>query len=169
MTTDGDGQAGWVDLKGVLRDLMTTSNVEEDTSVEIGVVANSIMRVYHESGRNGKHAMLSLKDLEVSMYLKKGLLWVVNIGFRMGLFEGKHRRRKDEGSKCFDQGDGRYEGGTCMVHKEIYLMQAMEPTASGRGERYRQRIWWVRWRWRFGLKEGRDSKWRKNNGTSEEQ
>ena len=45
----------------------------EETSVEIGVVENSIVRVYHESGENGKHAMWSLKDL------KKGLRWVVDI------------------------------------------------------------------------------------------
>ena len=36
-------------------------------------MTNSIVRVYHESGQNGKHAMWSLKDM------KKGLLWVVDI------------------------------------------------------------------------------------------
>ena len=36
-----------MDLKVFLQDVTMTSNVEEDTSVEIRVVANSIVRVYH--------------------------------------------------------------------------------------------------------------------------
>ena len=52
--------------------------------------------------------------------MKKGLLWVVDIGVRTGLCGGKNRKRKYEGSKCLDQGDGRDEGGTCAMHKGIY-------------------------------------------------
>ena len=85
--------------------------------------------------------MWSLKDL------KKGLLWVIDIGVRTGLYEGKYGKRKDEGSKCLDQGDGRNEGGTCAVHKEIYSREVVEPTTSGRGERYESWLWWKEWSW----------------------
>ena len=68
---EGDGQASRVDLKGVLQDVTTTSNVEEDTRVEIRVVANSIVRVYHNERQKERHAIWSLRDLEVSMHLKE--------------------------------------------------------------------------------------------------
>ena len=54
---EGDGQASRVDLKGVLQDVTTTSNVEEDTRVEIRVVANSIVRVYHNERQKERHAI----------------------------------------------------------------------------------------------------------------
>ena len=96
---------GQEDLKGVPWDDISTSN-NEGTSIKF-VIFN--VRLYEEGGRNRKHAMWSLKDL------KKGLLWVVNIGVRTRLYEGKYGKRKDEGSKCLDQGDGQDEGGTCIM------------------------------------------------------
>ena len=105
-------------MKSVPWDEISTSN-NEDTVIKI-VISN--MRLYEVVARSGKHAMWSLKDL------KKGLLWVVDIGVRTGLYEGKYGKRKDEGSKCLDQGDGRDEGGTCEVHKGIYSREVVEPT-----------------------------------------
>ena len=43
--------------------------------------------------------------------------------------------------------DGRNEGGTCVVHKEIYSMDVVEPTTSGSGERYESWLWWKEWSW----------------------
>ena len=88
-----------------------TSNVEEETSVEIGVVANSIVRVYQERHMKEKHAIWSLRDLEVSMCLK-GLRRVVRIYIRTRSCGGKHEPRNNEGSKFLDQGDGGDESGT---------------------------------------------------------
>ena len=80
------------DLKSVPLDEILTSN-NKDNSIKI-VISN--VRLYDEDGRSGKHAMWSLKDL------KKGLLWVIDIGVRTGLYEGKYGKRKDEGLKCLD-------------------------------------------------------------------
>ena len=85
--------------------------------------------------------MWSLKDL------KKGLLWVVDIGVRTGLYKGKYMKRKYEGSKCLDQGDGRNEGGTCTEHKKIYSREVVKPTTSGHGERCEPWLWWKEWSW----------------------
>ena len=98
-TKDDEGQAGQEDLKSVPWDEISTSN-NEDTSIKI-VISN--MKLNDEGAQSGKHEMWLLKDL------KKGLLWVVDIGVRMRLYEGKYGKRKDEGSKCLDQGDGRDE------------------------------------------------------------
>ena len=109
-TKDDEGQAGQEDLKSAPWDEISTSS-NEDTNIKI-VISN--IRLYDEGARSGKHAMWSLKDL------KKGLLWVVDIGVQAGLYEGKYRKRKYEGSKFLDQGDGGDEGGTSKVHKGIY-------------------------------------------------
>ena len=55
----------------------------------------------------------SPKDLKMSMYFTKRLHGVVNVDVRMGICEVKDVMGKKEGWKCFDQGDGRNEGGTC--------------------------------------------------------
>ena len=43
--------------------------------------------------------------------------------------------------------EGRNEGGTYVVHKEIYSMDVVESTPSGRGERYEPWLWWKEWSW----------------------
>ena len=136
-TKDVEGQAGQEDWKSVPWDDISTSN-NKDNRIKV-VISN--VRLYDEDGRSEKHAMWSLKDL------KKGLLWVIDICVRTRLYEGKYGKRKDEGSKCLDQGDGRNEGGTCAMHKEIYSREVVEPTTSGRGERYESWLWWKEWSW----------------------
>ena len=69
-TKNDEGQAGQEDLKSVPWDDISTSN-NEGTSMKI-FISNG--RLYDEGGRSGKHAMWSRKDL------KRGLLWVFNIG-----------------------------------------------------------------------------------------
>ena len=91
-TKDDEGQAGQEDLKSVPWDDILTSNNKEN---RIKVVM-SYVRLYDEDDRSEKHAMWSLKDL------KKGLLWVIDIGVRTRLYEGKYGKRKDEGSKCLE-------------------------------------------------------------------
>ena len=136
-TKDDEGQAGQEDLKSVPWDDISTSN-NKDNRIKV-VISN--VRLYDKGGRSGKYAIWSVKDL------KKGLLWEIDIGVRTGLFKGKYGKRNDEGWKCVDQGDGRNEGGTCVVHKEIYSMDVVEPTPSGRGERYEPWLWWKEWSW----------------------
>ena len=70
----------------------------------------------------------------------KGLRQVVSVNIQMRSCKGKHKKRKDEGSKFLHQGDGRDEGGTCAVHEGIYSREVVEPTTSGRGEMYERRI-----------------------------
>ena len=96
----------------------------------------------------GKANLKGVTEDEISTK-KKGLQRVVSVGIKMRSCKGKHKTRKDEGSMFLHQGDGRDEGGTCVVHKGIYSREVIEPTTSGRGERYEQRIWWIRWRQRF--------------------
>ena len=136
-TKDVEGQVGQEDWKSVPWDDISTSN-NKDNRIKV-VISN--VRLYDEDGQSEKHAMWSLKDL------KKGLLWVIDICVRTRLYEGKYGKRKDEGSKCLDQGDGRNEGGTCAMHKEIYSREVVEPTTSGRGERYESWLWWKEWSW----------------------
>ena len=136
-TKDDQGQAGQEYLKSAPWNDISTSN-NKDNNIKI-VISN--VRLYDKGGRSGKYAIWSVKDL------KKGLLWEIDIGVRTGLFKGKYGKRNDEGWKCVDQGDGRNEGGTCVVHKEIYSMDVVEPTPSGRGERYEPWLWWKEWSW----------------------
>ena len=84
MTKDDEGRVGQEDLKSVPWEEISTSN-NEDTSIKI-VISN--MRLYDEGARSEKHEMWLLKDL------KKGLLWVVDIGIQTGLYEGKYGKRK---------------------------------------------------------------------------
>ena len=103
------------------------------------------MRLYDEGARSGKHATWSLKDL------KKGLLWVVDIGVQTGLCEGKHGKRKDEGSKCLDQGDGQDEGGTCIRPKWLCSKGEQGAMAIVHGKaKIQQMISWIGWQQWFG-------------------
>ena len=168
---DNGGQAVRVDSKGVPREVITTSKVMEDTSLKIGgTKVNSSVRVNHKGGQNGKHAMWSSKGLKVSMYFKKGLHGVINVGVRMWLYEVNHERGKKEAWwKCLDQGDGRNEGGTCAVHEGLYSQKVVKPMTSGRGGKYGRQIWLIGWRWSFAWKEWTCSKWRTKNEASKAQ
>ena len=137
MTKNDEGQTGHENSKSVPWDDMTTSN-NKDNSIKI-VISN--VRLYDKDGRSRKHAMWSLKDL------KKGLLWVIDISVRTKHYEGKYMKRKYEGSKCLDQGDGRNEDGTCAEHKKIYSREVIKPTTSSHGERYEPWLWWKEWSW----------------------
>ena len=47
-TMENDGQASQEDLKGVPQEVITSSNMREDTNMEIkGMMVNSNVRVYH--------------------------------------------------------------------------------------------------------------------------
>ena len=95
--TDNEGH---VDLKGVPWEEILTSNTE---NTSMGIVVNSNVRVYHESGQNQKHAVWSLKHLDVSMHLKNGIQRVVNTDIRSEPWKGKHGMRKDDRRKFDEQ------------------------------------------------------------------
>ena len=137
-------------MKGVPREVITTSKVREDTSVKIGgTKVNSSGRVNHKGGQNGKHVTWSPKGLKMSMYFTKRLHGVVNVDVRMGICEVKDVMGKKEGWSCLDHGDGQNEGGTCTVHEGLCSGEAKEATTSDHGKKDERRICWIGWRWWF--------------------
>ena len=77
---------------------------------------------------------------------KKELLWVVYIDVRTWLSEAKHEKRKDEESKCLDQGDGQDEGGTCIRPERLCSEGELGAMTTGHGKAKNKRmIWWIGW------------------------
>ena len=130
------------------KDVITKSN-KDDTSVE--VTYNSNKRVYHESGKSGKHEMWSLKDLEASMHLTNGPLRVLNNSILIRPSKGMHGTRKDDKRKLDDNGDDRDEDVTCARHEALCSRGAKGTIATRHGNaKSEQRIWWIGWQRRFG-------------------
>ena len=63
--------------------------------------------------------MWSSKVSNGSMYLKKGLQGVVKVNIQMGPNDGKSGLTEEGRLKCLDQGDGRNEGGICLVREGL--------------------------------------------------
>ena len=58
----------------------------------------------------------------------------------------KLESRKDDQRKFDDEGDGRSEGGTCMMHEVLFLGEANRAMTTGHGIGKRERrIWWIGW------------------------
>ena len=106
---------------------MNTSTKIESTMV------NSNVKAYHERGRSGKHTMWWSKDLNVSIYLKKGLQRVVIVYILMGPNESKNQSTVEGKFKCLDQRDNRNEKGTCLVHEGLCSMKTDEATTTNCG------------------------------------
>ena len=137
--------------------------------MEIGVVANSIVRVYHNERQKERHAIWSLRDLEVSMHLK-GLRRVVSVTIWTRSCEGKCGTKKNEGSKSLDQGDKRDEGGTYTNCEKLCSEGAKGAMKTGHGiAKCERRIWWIGWRQWFGWKKWTCSKWRHKDSVGETQ
>ena len=74
------GQASQVNSKGVLQDMIPSSNSKGDTSVKMKqTMVNRHTRAYHEKGGCGKHEMWSSQILNVSMDLKQGLHGIAKV------------------------------------------------------------------------------------------